>query len=41
MVKKVIQNNDEINKKRIKRLALILGLFAFSLYAGFILSYMK
>lgn len=41
MVKKVIRNNDEMVKKRIKRLALGLGLFAFSLYAGFILSNMK
>jgi hypothetical protein len=41
MAKKVFRNNNEIVKKRIKRLALFLGLFAFSLYAGFILSYMK
>jgi uncharacterized membrane protein (DUF485 family) len=41
MVKKVLQNNNELVKKRNKRLALILGLFAFSLYLGFLLSNMK
>jgi len=41
MVKKVIRNSKEIVEKRIKRLALILGLFAFSLYVGFILSNIK
>ena len=41
MVKKVLQNNNELVKKRNKRLALILGLIAFSLYLGFILSNMK
>jgi uncharacterized membrane protein (DUF485 family) len=41
MVKKVFTNNNQIVKKRNKRLALILGLIAFSLYVGFILSNMK
>jgi uncharacterized membrane protein (DUF485 family) len=41
MVKKVFTNNNQIVKKRNKRLALILGLIAFSLYLGFILSNMK
>lgn len=41
MVKKVFENNNEIVKKRNKCLALILGLIAFSLYVGFILSNMK
>jgi uncharacterized membrane protein (DUF485 family) len=40
MVKKVSRNNNEL-KKRNKRLALILGLIAFSFYAGFLLSNMK
>lgn len=41
MLKKVFTNNNQIVKKRNKRLALILGLIAFSLYVGFILSNMK
>jgi uncharacterized membrane protein (DUF485 family) len=41
MVKKVFRNNNELVKKRNKRLALTLGLFAFSLYVGFLLSNMK
>ncbi len=41
MVKKTFQNNNEIAKKRSKRLALILGLIAFSFYVGFILSNVK
>jgi hypothetical protein len=41
MVKKVFRNNNELVKKRNKRLALFLGLFAFSLYLGFLLSNMK
>jgi uncharacterized membrane protein (DUF485 family) len=41
MVKKVFTNNNQIFKKRNKRLALILGLIALSLYVGFILSNMK
>jgi uncharacterized membrane protein (DUF485 family) len=41
MVKKVFRNNNELVKKRNKRLALFLGLFAFSLYVGFLLSNMK
>ena len=41
MVKKVFTNNNQIVKKKNKRLALILGLIAFSLYVGFILSNMK
>lgn len=41
MVKKVFTNNNQIVKKRNKRLALILGLIALSLYVGFILSNMK
>jgi len=41
MVKKVFTNNNQRVKKRNKRLALILGLIAFSLYLGFILSNMK
>jgi uncharacterized membrane protein (DUF485 family) len=41
MVKKVFRNNNEMVKKRNTRFALILGLIAFSLYAGFILSFIK
>ncbi len=41
MVKKVFRNNNELLKKRNKRLALILGLTAFSLYLGFLISNMK
>jgi len=41
MVKKVFRNNNELVKKRNKRLALFLGLFAFSLYVGFLLGNMK
>ena len=41
MVKKVFRNNNELLKKRNKRLALILGLAAFSLYLGFLLSNLK
>ncbi len=42
MVKKGFEdNNTVIVKKRNKRLALILGLIAFSLYIGFLLSNMK
>ena len=41
MVKKAFQNNIKIAKKRSKRLALILGLIAFSFYVGFILSNVK
>jgi len=41
MVKKAFQNNNELVKKRNKRLALILGLVAFSFYLGFLLSNMK
>jgi len=41
MVKKTLQNNNELVKKRNKRLGLILGLHPFSFYAGFLLSNMK
>ena len=41
MVKKPLKNNKELVKKKKKRLGLILGLVAFSFYAGFLLSNMK
>jgi uncharacterized membrane protein (DUF485 family) len=41
MVKKTFQNNNELVKKRNKRLGLILGLVALSFYLGFLLSNMQ
>jgi uncharacterized membrane protein (DUF485 family) len=41
MEKKVFENNNELVKRRNKRLALILGLVAFSFYVGFLLSNIK
>ncbi len=41
MVKKTFQNNNELVKKRNKRLGLILGFVALSFYLGFLLSNMQ
>jgi len=41
MVKKTFRTNNELVEKRNKRLALILGLVAFSFYLGFLISNMK
>jgi uncharacterized membrane protein (DUF485 family) len=41
MAKKVFRNQNELVKKRNTRLALILGLIAFSFYVGFLISNMK